>query len=243
MTTSFLEVDNLVVNYGQITALNGVSLQVAQGEIVAIVGPNGAGKTTLLSTTAGIVRAVSGHVSFKGVSLLGQSLEKTMRQGIALVPEGRHVFSGLTVTENLRIGAVIRKDRSAVEKEIARFMEIFPVLGARRHELAGRLSGGEQQMLVIARALMSNPSLLMLDEPSLGLAPKITDRIYELIAELRTRGLTVLVVEQNADRALRAADRAYVLNAGRVRMSGPSSELRDNPNFESAYFGVEGVAA
>lgn len=243
MNTPFLEVDNLVVNYGQITALNGVSLHVAKGEIVAIVGPNGAGKTTLLSTAAGIVRAASGRVSFNGAPLLGQSLEKTMRQGIALVPEGRHVFSGLTVLENLRIGAVIRKDRNAVEKEIARFMEIFPVLGARRNELAGRLSGGEQQMLVIARALMSSPALLMLDEPSLGLAPKITDRIYELIAELRTRGLTVLVVEQNADRALRVADRAYVLNSGRVRMAGQSSELRADPQFESAYFGVEGVSA
>lgn len=243
MSTPLLEVDKLVVHYGRISALDSVSLHVAPGEIVAIVGPNGAGKSTLLSTIASIVRPVSGGISFRGSPVLGQSLERTVRQGIALVPEGRHVFSGLTVLENLRIGAVIRKDRARVEAEIASFMDIFPILGTRRNETAGRLSGGEQQMLVIARAMLSNPALLMLDEPSLGLAPKITDRVYELIAELRARGLTVLVVEQNADRALRAADRTYVLNAGRVRMSGPSAEMRADPAFEAAYFGVEGVAA
>lgn len=243
MSTALLTVDQLVVHYGRIAALNGVSLHIGPGEIVAIVGPNGAGKSTLLSTIAGIVRPVSGAVQYEGSPILGQSLERTVRRGVAMVPEGRHVFAGLTVLENLRIGAVIRKDRHQVETDITRFMDIFPILDSRRNELAGRLSGGEQQMLVIARALLSNPKLLMLDEPSLGLAPKITDSVYELIAELRTRGLTVLVVEQNADRALQAADRTYVLNAGRVRMAGPSAQLRDDPTFEAAYFGVEEATA
>lgn len=243
MSTALLEVDKLVVHYGRISALGGVSLSIEPGEIVAIVGPNGAGKSTLLSTIAGVVQPVSGSVLFGGSPILGQSLERTVRRGIALVPEGRHVFAGLTVLENLRIGAVTRKNRTEVGTEIARFMEIFPILGTRRNELAGRLSGGEQQMLVIARAMLSNPALLMLDEPSLGLAPKITDEVYALISELRTRGLTVLIVEQNADRALGAADRTYVLNAGRVRMSGPSAQLRTDPAFEAAYFGVGGVAA
>jgi len=243
MSTPLLEIDQLVVHYGRICALEGVSLSVARGEIVAIVGPNGAGKSTLLSTIAGVVSPVSGSVCFEGEPILGQSLEQTVRRGIAFVPEGRHVFAGLTVQENLRIGAVTRRDHSAVEAEIARFMEIFPILGTRRNEMAGRLSGGEQQMLVIARAMLSRPSFLMLDEPSLGLAPKITDQVYKLVSELRDQGLTVLVVEQNADRALSVADRTYVLNAGRVRMSGPSLELREDPTFEAAYFGVSEVTA
>lgn len=243
MSGPLLQIVGLSVRYGRITALDGVSLTVDPGEVVAIVGPNGAGKSTLLSAVAGIVRPVSGGIAFRGAPVTGQPLERTVRRGIALVPEGRHVFSGLTVLENLRIGAVTRKDRAAVAAEIDRFMQIFPILGTRRNEPAGRLSGGEQQMLVIARALMSDPALLMLDEPSLGLAPKITDRVYDLVAEARGRGLTVLVVEQNAERALRAADRTYVLNAGRVRLAGPSADLAADPGFEAAYFGIGGVAA
>ena len=243
MSAPLLEVERLVVRYGQIAALEGANLHVSPGEIVAIVGPNGAGKSTLLSTIAGIVRPVSGDVSFQGAPIHSQSIERTVRRGIALVPEGRHVFSGLTVLENLRIGAVTRQDRGAVGKDIARFMDIFPILGDRRNEIAGRLSGGEQQMLVIARAMLSSPVLLMLDEPSLGLAPQITDRVYELVSELRERGLTILVVEQNAERAMRAADRTYVLNSGRVRMSGNSAELSTDPAFEAAYFGIEKGAA
>ncbi len=243
MTGPLLQIDDLVVHYGRIAALNGVSLTVDPGEAVAIVGPNGAGKSTLLSAVAGIVRPLSGRIAYRGRPVSGQPLEQTVRRGIALVPEGRHVFSGLTVLENLRIGAVTRRDRAAVAAEIARFMEVFPILGTRRNEPAGRLSGGEQQMLVIARALLSDPALLMLDEPSLGLAPNITDRVYGLVADLRARGLTLLVVEQNADRALRFADRTYVLNAGRVRLAGPSAELAADPAFEAAYFGIGGAAA
>lgn len=243
MSQPLLEVQDLAVTYDRINALNGVSLTVAPGEIVTIVGPNGAGKSTLLGAISGLVRPRSGAIRFEGQPLAGRSRDGILRAGIAMVPEGRHVFAGLSVEENLRIGAVIRKDRTAVAAEIARFMEIFPILGTRRHEAAGRLSGGEQQMLVIARALMSRPKLLALDEPSLGLAPKVTDQVYALIEETRQQGLSVLVVEQNAHRALAAADRAYVLNAGRVRLEGPSPLLQKDPNFEAAYFGLGSRAA
>jgi branched-chain amino acid transport system ATP-binding protein len=235
---SMLAVSDLGVRYGQINALNGTSLHIDQGEVVSIVGPNGAGKSSLLNAIAGIVRPVSGSITFRGETIVGQSLEKTVRRGIALVPEGRHVFSGLTVHENLKLGATIRTSQREIDADIASYLEIFPILAERRNEPAGRLSGGEQQMLVIARALLSNPTLLMLDEPSLGLAPKITDRIYEIIADIRSRGVTVLVVEQNASRALQAADRTYVLNGGIVRLTGLSSDLRHHPDFESAYFGL-----
>lgn len=236
--TALLQIDGLAVSYGRITALRDVSLQVNAGEIVAIVGPNGAGKSTLLASIAGLVRPAAGTIRFRGDSVVGQPLERTVRRGIALVPEGRHVFGGLTVLENLRLGATIRGDRAAVAAEIAQYMALFPILSERRNEPAGQLSGGEQQMLVIARGLLSDPALLMLDEPSLGLAPRITDQVYALIETVRQRGVTVLVVEQNADRALRTADRTYVLNAGAVRLSGASAYLRGKPEFEAAYFGI-----
>jgi len=239
-STPLLEVEQLLVRYVRITAVNHVNLRVKQGETVAIVGPNGAGKSSLLSAIAGVVSANSGSIRFLGRSVLGQSLEATMRRGISLVPEGRHVFSGLTVLENLRIGAVTRSDRARVNAEIKQFTEMFPILGRRRNQLAGQLSGGEQQMLVIARALLAKPTLLMLDEPSLGLAPAVTDQIYQLLTELGEQGLSVLVVEQNAQRALGAAHRTYVLNGGRVRLDGPSQQLNNHPDFEAAYFGVEG---
>ena len=236
--TVLLDVDRLSVSYGRIAALRDVSLQVNAGEIVAIVGPNGAGKSTLLASIAGIVRPTAGTARFRGETITGQALERTVRRGIALVPEGRHVFASLTVLENLRLGATIRTDRARVADEIAAYMELFPILAERRHAPAGTLSGGEQQMLVIARGMLSDPALLMLDEPSLGLAPRITDQVYALIETVRARGVTVLVVEQNADRALRAANRTYVLNAGLVRLSGASADLRDHAEFEAAYFGI-----
>jgi branched-chain amino acid transport system ATP-binding protein len=233
-----LAVEDLRVRYGQINALNGASIHVGRGEVVAIIGPNGAGKSSLLGAIAGIVKPIGGGIVFDGENILGQALERTVRRGIALVPEGRHVFSGLTVHENLKLGATIRKSAAEIDADIQSYFEIFPILSERRHEMAGRLSGGEQQMLVIARALLSIPKLLMLDEPSLGLAPKIIDRIYEIIEDIRQRGVTVLVVEQNASRALKAADRTYVLNGGIVRLSGPSSELENHSDFEAAYFGL-----
>jgi branched-chain amino acid transport system ATP-binding protein len=240
---TLLSIDGLVVRYGQITALSAVSLHVDEGEVVSIVGPNGAGKSSLLGAICGLVAPASGNIVFAGEPLAPRALERTVRRGIALVPEGRHVFAGLTVFENLTLGATVRSDRPAIAAEISRFFEIFPILGERRNEAAGRLSGGEQQMLVIARALLSKPRLLMLDEPSLGLAPKVTDRVYELLAEIRALGVTILVVEQNAPRALKASDRTYVLNGGRVRLAGASAVLAADPDFESAYFGLRTEAA
>lgn len=238
MSEPLLEISGLHVKYGQITALSGVDLDVRKGEIVSLVGPNGAGKSSLLNAIAGVVRAHSGTVTFNGASILGQPLESTVRRGIALVPEGRHVFAGLSVLENLKLGATIRDDRNAVTEDLETYFSLFPILAERCHQAAGKLSGGEQQMLVIARALMSRPSLLMLDEPSLGLAPMITDRVYEIISDIRRRGVTVLVIEQNAPRALKAADRTYVLNGGMVRLSGPSAGVGSHPDFEAAYFGL-----
>jgi branched-chain amino acid transport system ATP-binding protein len=243
MTEALLKIEQLRVKYGQIVALHGVDLEVRPGEIVAIVGPNGAGKSSLLNAVAGVVKATGGAVRLGGEDILGQPLEKSVRRGIALVPEGRHVFAGLSVLENLILGATIRADRQEMGATIDEFFTLFPILAERRHQAAGKLSGGEQQMLVIARALMSKPTLLMLDEPSLGLAPMITDRVYEIIADVRGRGVTVLVIEQNAPRALKAADRTYVLNGGLVRLTGPSAELAAHPDFEAAYFGLKDAVA
>jgi branched-chain amino acid transport system ATP-binding protein len=233
-----LAVRELTVRYGPITALDRVSLHVNQGEVVSIVGPNGAGKSSLLKAIAGVARSSGGDILFRGENIVGHSLERTVRRGVALVLEGRHVFSGLTVLENLKLGATIRRDATEIAADIRSYFAIFPILQERCDEPAGRLSGGEQQMLVIARALLSRPALLMLDEPSLGLAPQITDRIYQIINEIRSGGVTVLIVEQSADRALKAADRIYVLNGGRVRLSGDPKALADNEEFEAAYFGL-----
>lgn len=234
-----LTVDDLVVRYGRITALDGTSIHVDKDEFVSIVGPNGAGKSSLLGAIAGLVQPVSGSIAFAGEDTIGQSLERTVRRGIALVLEGRHVFSGLTVLENLKLGAAARNDGAAIARDIAEQFETFPILAERQQQAAGRLSGGEQQMLVIARALLSRPRLLMVDEPSLGLAPLMTDRVYEVLADVRRRGVSVLVVEQNAPRALQVADRTYVLNGGRVGLCGPSGTLGNHPEFEAAYFGLK----
>lgn len=236
--TALLEVRNLTVQYGRIVALSGVDIDVAEGEIVSIIGPNGAGKTSLLSTIAGVVPAAGGTIAFSGEDILRLPLEESVRKGIALVPEGRHVLAGLTVLENLRLGATIRSDGPEVRRDIERFLDAFPILRERRNEPAGRLSGGEQQMLVIARALMSRPRLLMLDEPSLGLGPQIVDQVYDMIIATRDQGVTILVVEQNARRALAVADRTHVLNGGIIRLSGTAESLTGDPDFEAAYFGL-----
>jgi branched-chain amino acid transport system ATP-binding protein len=233
-----LEVQGLVVRYGRVTALRSIDIAVRRGEIVAIIGPNGAGKTSLLMAIAGDVRAASGRIVFDGKPIVGEPVEQIVRHGLAVVPEGRHVFGSLTVLENLRLGTTIRRDRQAIATELDSFFERFPILRERQHQLAGKLSGGEQQQLVIARALLSRPRLLMLDEPSLGLAPTIVDRVYELIEAIRADGVTVLVVEQNARRALRTADRTYVLNGGQVRLTGRSQDLASDAGFEAAYFGI-----
>jgi branched-chain amino acid transport system ATP-binding protein len=236
-----LSVDDLAVAYGPVRALRGVSLEVRRGEVVAVLGPNGAGKSTLLRAIAGVVPPASGRVVHAGERIDGLPPEDVVRRGIALVPEGRMVFPGLTVRENLLVGAISRRDAAGIAEDLEGILGMFPVLGERAGQLAGTLSGGEQQMLAIGRALMSRPSLLLLDEPSLGLAPIVVDRVFELIAGLRTRGVTVLLVEQNVHRALELADRAYVLAVGTVALSGTGEELRRaEAGLQRAYLGIGG---
>jgi branched-chain amino acid transport system ATP-binding protein len=232
-----LAVEGLSVAYGAVVAVRDVQLEVASGEIVAALGPNGAGKTTLLRAIAGALKPQAGSVTFAGRSLAGLAPEDVVRRGIALVPEGRHVFPKLTVEENLIIGGIARKDRDGLREDADRWLARFPILGERSKQLAGTLSGGEQQQLAIARALMSRPRMLLLDEPSLGLAPIFVDRIFELILELRVEGVTILVVEQNVHRALDIADRAYVLSVGSVVASGPTDQLLEG-QLERTYLGI-----
>jgi branched-chain amino acid transport system ATP-binding protein len=236
-----LVVDGLTVAYGAVVALRDVSLEVAPGEIVAALGPNGAGKTTLLRTLAGALKPQRGTVLFGGGALTGLVPEAVVRRGVALVPEGRHVFPNLTVEENLSIGGIARADRDGLRADTERWLARFPILGERASQLAGTLSGGEQQQLAIARALMSRPRMLLLDEPSLGLAPIVVDRIFELIEELRSDGVTVLLVEQNVHRALEVADRAYVLSVGSVVASGPTDQLVEG-ELERSYLGISQVS-
>lgn len=237
-----LVVDDLTVAYGAVEAIRGVSLEVAPGEIVAALGPNGAGKTTLLRTIAGALKPQHGSVTFDGRSLTGLVPETVVRRGIALVPEGRHVFPNLTVEENLAIGGIARSDRDELRADSERWLARFPILGERASQLAGTLSGGEQQQLAIARGLMSRPRMLLLDEPSLGLAPIFVDRIFELIGELRSEGVTLLLVEQNVHRALEVADRAYVLSVGTVVASGPTDQLVEG-ELERSYLGISQVGS
>jgi branched-chain amino acid transport system ATP-binding protein len=234
---ALLEVEALTVAYGSVVAVRDVSLHVARGEIVAVLGPNGAGKTTLLRTIAGALRPHAGTVTFEGRRITGKGPEEVVRLGVASVPEGRHVFPHLTVEENLAVGAMSRTDREAIRGDAAAFLERFPILGERSRQMAGTLSGGEQQQLAIARALMSRPRMLLLDEPSLGLAPMVVDRIFQLILELRSQGVTILLVEQNVHRALDVADRAYVLSVGRLVASGETSQLLEG-ELERAYLGI-----
>jgi branched-chain amino acid transport system ATP-binding protein len=238
-----LSVKDLHVSYGNIVALRGVSLELAQGEIVAVIGPNGAGKSTLLLTIAGVVRAKQGEVRLGDASILGIAPEVLASRGIALVPEGRHIFGSLTVAENIALGATTRKDRQAVAADVERALDMFPILRERYRQRAGKLSGGEQQMLAIARALLARPRLLLLDEPSLGLAPLVVRQVYEAIFELKRQGITILVVEQSVHRAVAAADRTYVVNSGLVAISGRSAELHGTAAFDAAYFGAASGAS
>jgi branched-chain amino acid transport system ATP-binding protein len=243
MDAPLLKIDALDVHYGKIHALRGVSLEVRQGEIVSLIGGNGAGKTTLLCAISGLIRPSAGAIAFDGRDISHTPPERIVQGGVSHVPEGRLVFSPLSVGDNLRLGAYGRAGAQAREEaqaDLARMLELFPVLGERRRQAAGTLSGGEQQMLAIARALMARPRLLLLDEPGMGLAPLVTREIFRRIVDLREgMGLTVLLVEQNARRALRIADRGYVLETGRVTLAGASAELLANREVQHAYLGRE----
>ncbi|HJU48343.1 MAG TPA: ABC transporter ATP-binding protein [Gaiellaceae bacterium] len=233
-----LEIADLRVSYGRIPALHGISLHVDTGEAVAIVGPNGAGKTTTLSAIFGLVAPAAGTIVFEGASLVGSSPERILRRGLALVPEGRHIFGTLTVGENLQLGTTARRDRAEAAVDLRSVLERFPVLKAYYGRTAATLSGGEQQQLAIARALLSRPRLLLLDEPSLGLAPVVIDVVFDALEELRREGVTILLVEQNAARAVEFADRAYILRTGRVAHAGTREEILQMEDFETAYLGV-----
>lgn len=232
-----LHVENLKVRYGSIVALQDVSLDVHPGELVALLGVNGAGKSTTLSAIAGVVKPEQGKIVFLGQSLVGESPEAILKRGIAVVPEHRAIFPNLTVEENLRIGGFSRHNRKEFLQDIEETFDLFPILKERFHQSGGTLSGGEQQQLAIARSMMAHPKLLVLDEPSLGLAPKIVDQIFSLIVTLRSRGTTILLVEQNANRTLDIADRAYLINNGRVAMHGTPEELREKSDIKDIYLG------
>ena len=234
-----LEVENLAVRYGPVAALRGVSIAAEEGEFVGIVGPNGAGKSTLLLAVAGAVRVAAGTVRLRGETLANLPPEDVVRRGMALVPEGRALFGELTVEENLRLGATIRRDRRGVEADVRAQMAAFPILGERRHSRAEKLSGGEQQMLALARALMGRPGMLLLDEPSLGLAPLIAARVYEILVGLNREGMTIVAVEQNPARIVGVARRVYVLRSGRVARSGPPGILNEREELDEAYFGFD----
>ncbi|WP_119269692.1 ABC transporter ATP-binding protein [Taklimakanibacter deserti] len=231
-----LSVKGLSVHYGAIRALREASISVARGELVALLGPNGAGKTSLISGIAGLVRA-AGEVVFEGKEIQRLATEDRVRRGLSVTPEGRHVFANLTVAENLRLGAATRRDRDGVGQDIEKYLGLFPILRERNRQLAGTLSGGEQQMLAIARAMMSRPSLLMLDEPSLGLAPRIVAQMFDYVSRLKEEGVTLLVVEQNVMQALKHADRAYVISSGIIRHEGRAEELRGDPKLIESYLG------
>ena len=230
-----LTVENLVVNYGGIEAVKGISLSVPEGETVALIGANGAGKSTILKTIAGLVKPLSGTITFDGRDITGLSPYRIVSAGVTMVPEGRRVFSDLTVRENLKIGAYLRKD--ALNDDLDWVFSLFPRLKERSWQAAGTLSGGEQQMLAVGRALMSRPKLMMMDEPSLGLAPLIVKGIFEIIKEINRGGVTILLIEQNANVALHASDTAYVLETGRLVMRGTGRELLNNEAVKKAYLG------
>jgi len=232
-----LEIRNLQVRYGSITAVRGVDIDVRAGEIVALIGGNGAGKTTIARAVAGLL-PYQGEIRFQGELLKPNHAERNLRAGIALVPEGRGILAGMTVEENLLMGLYSRRDKAAALRELAGMQERFPILGKRRHGMASLLSGGEQQMLAIARALLSKPKLLILDEPSLGLAPKLTDMIFDMVVGMRADGLTVVLVEQKARQTLKIADRAYLLETGRVVTSGAAKELAEDKVVDETFLGA-----
>ena len=234
---SLLKVTDLCVSYGGIEALKGISFDVEEGQIVTLIGANGAGKSTTLRAISGLVHPSGGTVEFAGKDVTGADTQKIVEGGIALVPEGRRVFPNLTVLENLKIGAYLRRDDAAVRQDLEEIFELFPRLKERQWQLAGTLSGGEQQMLAVGRAMMTRPRLMMMDEPSLGLAPLVVKDIFRIIQILKQRGITILLIEQNANAALKCADYGFVMETGRITLSGTGAELLSNEQVKAAYLG------
>jgi branched-chain amino acid transport system ATP-binding protein len=235
--TVLLNVSDVKVGYGGIQAVKGVSLEVREGELVSLIGSNGAGKTTTMKAITGLLPLGGGHIQLAGKTIDGQGPWDLVQQGLAMVPEGRGVFTRMTIVENLQMGAYIRDDKVAIAEDIERVFATFPRLKERRDQLAGTMSGGEQQMLAMGRALMSRPKVLLLDEPSMGLSPIMVDKIFEVIQEVSAQGVTILLVEQNASRALQIADRGYVMESGLITLSGDAHEMLHDPKVREAYLG------
>ncbi len=237
MATTMLKVTGLKVAYGGIQAVKGVSFEVNEGELVSLIGANGAGKSTTLKAITGLQPAAAGDIEYLGKSIKGQGPWDLVKQGLIMVPEGRGTFTRMTITENLQMGAFVRNDDAQIELDIDKVFAIFPRLKERRNQLAGTMSGGEQQMLAMGRALMAQPKVLLLDEPSMGLSPIMVDKIFEVVNDIHQRGTTVLLVEQNASRALQLASRGYVMDSGEVTMSGEAKALLNDPKVRAAYLG------
>jgi branched-chain amino acid transport system ATP-binding protein len=237
MAEALLKVKGLKVAYGGIQAVKGVDFEVREGELVSLIGSNGAGKTTTMKAITGTQAILAGEIEYLGRSLKGQGPWDLVQQGLVMVPEGRGVFTRMTIIENLQMGAYLRKDKAAITADIERMFDLFPRLRERKDQLAGTMSGGEQQMLAMGRALMSKPKLLLLDEPSMGLSPIMVDKIFEVVKSVYDQGMTVMLVEQNASRALAMADRGYVMDSGLITMSGKASEMLDDPKVRAAYLG------
>ena len=237
--SALLTVQSLQVQYGAVQAVRGIDLDVREGEIIALLGANGAGKSSTLNALVGLAPASAGRITFRGQDVTGSAPERFASLGMTLSPEGRRVFGTLSVQENLLMGAYSMRDKAEVKTAFERVFDLFPILRERREQFAGTLSGGQQQMLAVGRALMSNPRLLLLDEPSLGLAPKIVEQVFELITVLRKQGVTMVVVEQNVSMALEVADRGYVMASGRIAASGAAAELRNSDTLQAAYLGAD----
>ena len=237
MTTTLLKITGLQVAYGGIKAVKGVDLHVNEGELVTLIGSNGAGKTTTMKAITGSLPPASGDIEYLGKSIKGKGAWDLVHDGLAMVPEGRGVFSRMTITENLQMGAYIRNDKAEIASDMEKMFTIFPRLRERKDQLAGTMSGGEQQMLAMGRALMSRPKVLLLDEPSMGLSPIMVDKIFEVVRDVAAQGVTILLVEQNASRALGIADRGYVMESGIVTMNGDAKELLNDPRVRAAYLG------
>ena len=237
MSTTLLKVSGLKVAYGGIQAVKGVDFEVREGELVTLIGSNGAGKTTTMKAITGLLGINEGDIEYLGQSIRGRGAWDLVKAGLAMVPEGRGVFTRMTITENLQMGAHIRRDKAGIAQDMEKIFGIFPRLRERRDQLAGTMSGGEQQMLAMGRALMSRPKVLLLDEPSMGLSPIMVDKIFEVVREVHAQGVTILLVEQNASRALEIADRGYVMESGLISMSGDAKAMLDDPKVRAAYLG------